>query len=112
MKVLITPRSYGREDPDVFRVLKEAGLEVVTNDTGGILSKAQMMEAIAGCEGVIIGIDPLDADVIRAAPRLRAIAKYGVGMDNIDLKEAQKRGIRVSKTTGRTPRPSPITLWR
>lgn len=99
-KVLVTPRSFGKEEPALFDRLAQAGFEVVRNDTGTILTKGQMIEKIAPCAGVIVGVDPLDAEVIAAAPRLRAIAKYGVGVDNIDLDAAGARGIRVSRTVG------------
>lgn len=100
MKVLVTPRSYGKNDPTVFEMLEQAGLEVVRNDTGNIFTKEQMLEKIADCDGVIVGVDPLDKDVITAAPKLKAIAKYGTGVDNIDLDAAKERGIKVSVTTG------------
>jgi D-3-phosphoglycerate dehydrogenase len=99
-KVLVTPRSYGKEEPALFDQLAGAGFEVVRNTTGGILTKPQMMELIAPCAGVVVGVDPLDAEVIAAAPHLRAIAKYGVGVDNIDLEAAKARGIKVSRTVG------------
>lgn len=99
-KVLVTPRSFGKEEPALFDQLAAAGFEAVRNDTGGILTKRQMIEKIAPCAGVIVGVDPLDADVIAAAPHLRAIAKYGVGVDNIDLDAAAARGIRVSRAVG------------
>ena len=99
-KILVTPRSYGKEEPALFEQLSGAGYEIVRNDTGGILTKEQMSERTAPCAGVIVGVDPLDADVISAAPRLRAIAKYGVGVDNIDLAAAEARGIKVSRTVG------------
>lgn len=100
MKVLVTPRSYGKTDPEVFSMLERAGLEVVRNETGGILNKDGMKALLADCEGVIVGVDPMDAQVIAAAPKLRAIAKYGVGVDNIDMNAAQSRGIAVSRTVG------------
>lgn len=100
MKVLVTPRSYGKTDPELFTMLEEAGLEVVRNDTGGILEKDTMIQKIADCDGLIVGVDPVDAEVIAAAPKLKAIAKYGVGVDNIDLEAAKARGIKVSRTVG------------
>ena len=100
MKVLTTPRSYGKTDPAVFEMLEKAGLEVVRNTTGGILDKAAMMELLADCDGIIVGVDPVDAEVIAAAPKLKAIAKYGVGVDNIDLQAAEARNIKVSRTVG------------
>ena len=100
MKILVTPRSFGKNNPELFDRLRDAGLEVVRNDTGGILSEAAMKEKVAECEGVILGVDPMNADVLACAPRLKAIAKYGVGTDNIDLEACKARGIRVSRTVG------------
>ena len=68
MKVLTTPRSYGKTDPEVFAMLRAAGLEVVRNETGGILDKEGMKALLADCDGVIVGVDPIDAEVIAAAP--------------------------------------------
>ena len=100
MKILITPRSFGKADTYAFQMLEEAGLEIVRNDTGGILTETQMAEHIADCDGVILGVDPLTADVLAGAPKLKAVAKYGVGVDNIDLAACEARGIAVSRTIG------------
>lgn len=100
MKVLVTPRSFGKTDPGLFGRLKDAGLEIIRNETGGILDEKAMQTLLAPCEGVILGVDPMNAAVISAAPNLRAIAKYGVGLDNIDLAACEARGIKVSRTLG------------
>lgn len=100
MKVLVTPRSYGKTNPQLFEMLKNAGLEVVRNETGGILDKEAMKTMLADCDGIIVGVDPLDAEVIAAAPKLKAIAKYGVGVDNIDMDACKERDIKVSRTVG------------
>ncbi len=42
--------------------------------------------------------DPVDAELIEAAPRLRAISNYAVGTDNVDLDAASERGIPVGNT--------------
>ena len=42
--------------------------------------------------------DPVDAELIDAAPRLRAISNYAVGVDNVDLQAAAARGIPVGNT--------------
>jgi glyoxylate reductase len=42
--------------------------------------------------------DPVDAELIVAAPRLRAISNYAVGVDNVDLEAAAARGIPVGNT--------------
>lgn len=100
MKVLVTPRSFGKTDPRPFQILRDAGLEVAVNDSGGILDREELARRLADCDGVVLGVDPLDAGVLARAPKLKAIAKYGVGVDNIDLAECERRGIAVSRTVG------------
>ncbi|MDR3225521.1 MAG: phosphoglycerate dehydrogenase [Clostridiales Family XIII bacterium] len=100
MKVLITPRSYGKHSDIPFTMLDEKGVRFSVNDTGDIMSEAALREAIADVDGVIIGVEPLTADILSAAPGVRAISKYGVGTDNIDLAYCERAGIKVSKATG------------
>jgi len=100
MKILVTPRSFGKTDPQAFKLLEDAGFEIVKNETGGILSEQQLSELIQDCDGVILGVDPLTSKVLQNAPKLKAIAKYGVGVDNIDLQACEARNIPVSRTVG------------
>lgn len=100
MKILITPRSFGKNNPELFTRLERAGLEMIRNDTGGILSEEDMCRLIPDCEGVILGVDPLNARVLAHAHKLRAVSRYGVGLDNIDLGECARRHIKVSRTLG------------
>jgi glyoxylate reductase len=44
--------------------------------------------------------DPVDAELIDAAPSLRAISNYAVGVDNVDVEAATARGIPVGNTPG------------
>ena len=100
MKVLITPRSFGKSNPDLFAQLESLGFEIVRNDTGAILSEKAMCEKIADCEALILGVDPCNKNVLDHAPRLKAIARYGVGLDNVDVEECQRRGIQLTRTVG------------
>lgn len=51
-------------------------------------------------EYLVVGLVPAHADVINNAPRLRAILKHGVGVDNIDIPAATARRIPVLTTPG------------
>ena len=42
--------------------------------------------------------DPVTAAVIAAAPKLRIVANYAVGVNNIDLEAARRRGVVISNT--------------
>lgn len=100
MKVLVTPRSFGKGNPELFTRLERAGFEVIRNATGATLGETAMIEMLAPCSGVIIGIDPLGKTVLDAAPELKAVSKYGTGLDNIDVRLCEERGIKVSRTVG------------
>lgn len=100
MKILVTPRSFGKNNPKPIEILKAKGYEVIINPYQRIMTQDEMIEAIKTVDGVVIGVDPLNSEVLSHAKKLRAIAKYGVGLDNIDLDYAASRGIAVTKTVG------------
>ena len=53
----------------------------------------------ASAEGLLVMLtDRVDAELLEAAPRLRAISNYAVGVDNIDVEAATARGIPVGHT--------------
>jgi len=100
LSVFVTPRSFGKHSSAPLDLLKERGLDVRTNPYGRILTKEEMIASVGDADAIIVGVDPLDRDVLERAPRLRMIAKYGVGTDNIDLEYAASRGIAVTTTIG------------
>lgn len=55
---------------------------------------------LAGCDGAVIGLEPVDAPLLDALPELRIVAKYGVGLDNIDQAACAARGVAVGWTPG------------
>jgi glyoxylate reductase len=60
---------------------------------------AVLQERVAGAEGLLCLLtDRVDGALLDAAPRLRAIANYAVGTDNIDLELTRARGIPVGVT--------------
>lgn len=99
-KILVTPRSFGKTNPQPIQLLEEAGYEVIMNPLGRIMNREEMAEHVKGVVGIINGIDPIDSTVLAAADKLRAISKYGVGTDNIDLKAAEEGGIPVAIAAG------------
>lgn len=63
------------------------------------MTKEELLEAVQEADGIISVLsDPLDADVLQAAPNLKVISQLAVGFNNIDVQEATKRGIRVTNT--------------
>lgn len=65
------------------------------------LSKKEILQGVGKADGLISMLsDPIDRAIIEAAPRLRIIANYAVGYNNIDIKAATERGIAVTNTPG------------
>jgi glyoxylate reductase len=63
--------------------------------------REELLARAPALEGLLALLtDPVDADLIEAAPRLRAISNYAVGVDNVDLEAAAARGIPVGNTPG------------
>lgn len=84
-----------------LEALRKNGLEV---DYRPGLKGADLIEALKGADATIIrsGVT-LTADILKGQPRLKAIARAGVGVDNIDTQAATREGIIVMNTpTGNT----------
>lgn len=99
-RVLVTPRSFGRYDPQLKRELEAAVGEVVYNPLSRSLTSSEVQELLPGCDGYIAGVDTIDRAAIEAADRLCVIARYGVGVDRVDLQAARAKGIIVTNTPG------------
>lgn len=97
-KVLVTPRSFGSFSAKPMELLEGSGLEIVKNPTKSILGREQLAELIQDVDGIIVGVEQLDAEMLGNALRLRAISKYGVGIDNVDIAYCEQRNIPVSIT--------------
>jgi glyoxylate reductase len=58
-----------------------------------------LLAGVAAADGLLsLLVDQVDAELIDAAPRLRAVANYAIGFDNIDVEAATARGIQVGNT--------------
>lgn len=99
-KILITPRTFGTIDSEPIKLLQNQGYDLVINPFGRLLTEQEMIDLIADVDGIIVGLDPLNARVIKAARKLKIISKYGVGVDNIAVDCATEQKIMVTNTPG------------
>ena len=105
MKILLTTTSYQDTPGKHHDLLAASGFQVVR--ARGPLSEAQMLELITtngGFDGLLNGDDLITAKVIDAAlaapTPLKVIAKYGIGLDSIDVPHATSKRIPVLFTPG------------
>ena len=99
-RVLVTPTSYGRDDPRLHSELEAAVGRVIYNPTDRPLSSAALRALLPGCHGFIAGLDIIDRVALAAADQLKVIARYGAGVDRVDLDAVRERGIIVTNTPG------------
>ena len=100
MKVLLAT-----EKP--FSASAVASIKEVTDKAGYELAKlekytdkAQLLEAVADADAIIIRSDKVDAEVLDAAKQLKIVVRAGAGYDNVDLEAATAHGVCVMNTPG------------
>lgn len=84
-------------------MLEQAGHELVVRKDDTIISKKELIDELKkGYDGLLCLLtDKVDAEVMDAGlPRLKIIANYAVGFDNIDIEAGKKRGLMITNTPG------------
>jgi D-3-phosphoglycerate dehydrogenase len=99
-KVLVTPTSFGSHDPELKKQLEATAGEVVYNTTGKPLSSDDLVKLLLDVDGYIAGLDLIDRAALQAAKQLQIVARYGVGVDSVDLDAARELDIVVTNTPG------------
>ncbi len=85
---------------DALTVLRAAG-DVTVGPADRDWNRPELLAAARDAEGVlIVGHTKVDGEFLDAAPKLRIVANFGVGVDHIDVAEVARRGIWVSNTAG------------
>ena len=97
-RVLITCPQLQKTIDGYRDLFAERGVEIELPHLVQQLSESELLQTIEGFDGVIAGDDPFTARVLEKGKRLRVIAKWGVGLDAIDVEAAKRLGIRVSNT--------------
>ena len=99
MKVLVaTEKPFATEAVNgIKKVIENAGHELILLEKG---TKADLINAVADVEGLIVRSDIVDKEVFDAAKQLKVVVRAGAGYDNIDLAEATAKGVCVMNTPG------------
>lgn len=79
-------------------ILTEVGYEVALLEK--YTEKADLLQAVADVNALIIRSDKVDAEVIEAAPQLKIVVRAGAGYDNVDLEAATAHQVVVMNTPG------------
>src|SRR3546814_15168550 len=83
-------------DPKAAQIFKERGIDVdvITGKT-----KDELIAMIGDYDGLAIrSATKVTADVLAAATKLKVVGRAGIGVDNVDIAEASKKGVVVMNT--------------
>ena len=101
-KILVSASHFDTLCKEAWALLEEHGHEVVFDPSRAFpaYSYEELQGIIGGIDAAIIGMDEYNEAVFAMAPRLKAVAKFGVGVDNIDLEAARRHGVKALNAPG------------
>ena len=108
-KTLITTVPFGDKNPLPLELLKNAGIDYLINPHNKKLTEDELADLVTDFDVVIAGTEPITNKVMTRASKLKLISRVGIGLDNVDLFAAKKRGIKVSYTPD-APTPAVVEL--
>jgi D-3-phosphoglycerate dehydrogenase len=97
-RVLVEARPFSVLDSAPMKKLKASGIRVIDLRGSGIKDH-NFIEALNQADAVLCGNDlQVDDDLFTRAPEVKAVAKLGVGLDNVDITAASRHGVVVFHT--------------
>ena len=91
-RVLVTDVAWPSVEPEAA-VLARAGADLLLAETG---SEEELLRLVPAADAILTCWVQVPARVIQAGAKLQVIGRYGIGVDNIDVDEATRRGIIVT----------------
>ena len=99
MKIVATSPSFSKNKKlrnEIYKHFPGA----ILNTQGLKFNQTELTEFIKTADAIIVGLDRINSDVLSKCLNLQFIAKYGVGLNNIDLESCKKRNIGIGWTGG------------
>jgi len=97
---VVTFPGFDPADPAAGALFEDAGVDVAFRPLVGPRSPEELVSIMENASAGIVSTDPFDRTVLERLPRLRALARTGVGLDSIDLEAATRAGVVVTTTVG------------
>jgi len=98
-KIAVTPPAFCRSEflrDELSRWFPQTSF----NDKDHYFSESELIDFLQDADGAIVGRDPVTESVLQALPKLKIIAKYGVGLDTIDREALDRHNVKFCWTAG------------
>ena len=99
MRVRVCNISFSKNSILVNKI-KKYFKDVNFNFNGVRLDGEELIDFCKDADAIIVGVEKINSSILKRLPNLKYIAKYGVGIDNIDSDSCKKRGVIIGWTGG------------
>lgn len=99
MKIGI-PNNAFSNNKILIEELQKLSSNLVINESNRRLKGKELIRFLKGCEVAIIGMEEINNQILEELPSLKFISKFGVGMNNINLKDLIDNNIKLDVTKG------------
>ncbi len=94
--------NYSQNCPESKAFLEQNGFEIIENPFQRPYTQDELLEIVEDLDAVITGMDEWNEELFKRGKKLKSIAKFGIGVDNIDIRKAKEYGIKVSNAPAST----------
>lgn len=99
-KILVSATNYSVYCAEAKDLLEKNGFQIIENTLGRPFTFDELKRIVPDIDAVVAGVDQWSEPMFRLAPKLKIIVRFGVGVDNIDLKAAKSHGVLVTNAKG------------
>jgi phosphoglycerate dehydrogenase-like enzyme len=99
MKIKVSNVAFSKNE-HLVNCLRNNFPDAIVNHEGIRFNGDSLIEYLSDADGAIVGLELIDDLVLEKLPKLKIIAKFGVGLDNIDLVACAKRNVVIGWTGG------------
>ena len=97
-KALITTVPFGEKSKKALDLLSQNNIDYLINPLNKKLTENELAEMVTDFDVIIAGTEPITKKVMDSASNLKMISRVGIGLDSVNLLEAEQQGITVSYT--------------
>jgi phosphoglycerate dehydrogenase-like enzyme len=99
MKIKVTSTSFSKH-PQLRTAMLKSFPDAEFNDDSRKYTRAELISYLKDADGVVLGLEEVDDEVLVACPNIKIISKFGVGLDNLNIEACKNRDIAIGWTGG------------
>jgi phosphoglycerate dehydrogenase-like enzyme len=99
VKIIVSTVAFSNNQV-LVNELKKHFQDVIVNEKGVRIPENELVNYYKDADAIIVGLEKITPEILDQLPKLKIIAKYGVGLDNIDIEACNKRNIKIGWTGG------------